>query len=354
MSQFFRVRRKRVGQAPGTVEYVGKPREDPVAIAVMDYGPDHLEETAPARIAACLPYRDTESVTWIDIRGLHDVDLLREIGEHYGLHALVLEDIVNTSQRPKLEDYGDYLFVVCRMLQLDEASGDIESEQVSLVLGPGWVLSFQERTGDVFEPVRERVRHGKGRIRKGGPDYLAYALLDAVVDHYFVVAEQFGDEIESLEEELLGDPQTDLLETIHRFKREIIVVRRSVWPLREVVAAMTRDEIPLIQEATRTFLRDVHDHVIQVADIIESFRDILSGLQDLYLSSLSHRMNEVMKVLTIAATIFVPLTFIAGIYGMNFENMPELGWRWGYPAFWVVTVVVGGGMVLYFRRKRWL
>jgi magnesium transporter len=287
------------------------------------------------------------------VDGVHQTDVLARLGEHFGLHPLTLEDIVSTSQRPKIETFPDYVFIVCRMLRIDPATSRIESEQISLILGRNFVMSFQERAGDVFDPVRERIRLGKGRIRKLGPDYLAYALLDAVVDNYFLVVEKYGEQVEELEGQLLGEPSSDLLRAIHQIKREMILVRRAVWPLREVIGVVLRDESDLIQPGTRLFLRDVHDHTIQVAEVVETFRDVLTGLQDLYLSSLSHRMNEVMKVLTVISTIFVPLTFVAGVWGMNFQHMPELAWRWGYLGAWGVFVAIGGLMVAYFRRKRW-
>jgi len=288
------------------------------------------------------------------MNGVHQLELLQEIGTDFALHPLVLEDIANTEHRPKLEDYDSYLFLVVKMLSFDASSGEIQPEQVSLVLAPGVVLSFQERQGDVFQGVRERLRSNKGRIRKMGSDYLAYALLDAVVDSYFVILEQIGEQIEQLEEELVLQSNTRTLDKIHHFKREMILLRKSVWPLREVIGGMQRSESPLIQESTGIFLRDVYDHTIQIIDTVETFRDVLSGLLDLYLSSISNRMNEVMKVLTIIATIFIPLTFIAGIYGMNFTYMPELNWRWSYPLLWLVMITIAGVMIFFFRKKRWL
>ncbi len=354
MSRIYHRARKRVAGSPGTVEYTGEHQVERATITVLQYDPDHLEEASPASAEECLRYRDSPIVAWLNVNGLSETATLERFGSHYGLHPLVVEDIGNTQQRPKLEDYEDYLYLVCRMISYDERRDRLESEQVSIVLGRTWVLSFQERDGDVFEPVRSRIRGGKGRIRQRGADYLAYALLDAVVDHYFVVLESFGERIEDLEKDLLERPETGLLERIHGLKREMILLRRAVWPLRDVIAGLERLESELIQDTTMPFLRDVYDHVIQIADIIESYRDMLSGLQDLYLNSLSNRMNEVMKVLTIAATIFVPLTFLAGIYGMNFVHMPELHWKWGYPLFWVVAVAIAGGMLAFFRRKRWL
>lgn len=350
---FHRVTRP-AAQAPGTVSFAGVQKVDEVAIKVIDYNAETYEERMVDGFADCAPYRDTDTCTWINVHGLHDTALLQGLGDHFGLHGLVLEDVANTHHRPKAEDFGDYLYVVCRMLSLADDGVHLQSEQISLVIGRNFLLSFQERPGDVLEPVRERLRKGRGRIRNGGPGYLGYALLDAVVDHYFYVLEAFGEQIETLEDELLREATMASLHRIHVLKREMVLLRRAVRPLRDVLAELDRDETPLLGEAVKPFLRDVYDHVIQVADAVDSFRDILTGLQDLYLSSVSNRMNEVMKVLTIFASIFVPLTFVAGIYGMNFEFMPELGWRWSYPIFWGAIVILVTLMLNYFRRKKWL
>jgi len=350
---FHRVQ-KPPAQAPGTIAFVGEQKVDEVSIKLVDYDAEQLDERTIADFHDCFPYRETESVSWINVNGLHDVDLMHELGGHFGLHPLVLEDIAHTHERPKMEDFGDYLYIVLRMLSFDAERRDLVSEQISLVIGPNYLLTFQERPGDVLEPVSERLRRGKGRIRTAGPAYLGYALMDAVVDHYFKVLEKYGDAIETLEEELLRDPPQDALARIHHLKREIVLLRRAVWPLREVVAGLERDDVALMGDAVAPFLRDVRDHVVQVIDAIDSFRDILSGLQDLYLSTISNRMNDVMKVLTIFASIFVPLTFFAGIYGMNFEVMPELRWRWSYPIFWVVILALVSTMLVFFRRRKWL
>lgn len=341
-------------EPPGTVQYQGARKTDQVSITVFDYKDDSFQERTITDIRDCLPYRDTDTVTWINIDGLHDTEALKLLNDHFGIHLLVQEDIVNTYQRPKVEDFGDYLFIVMHMLSSPGEGFHIQSEQLSLVLGRNFVISFQEIPGDVLDPVRERLRKGKGRIRAGGADYLAYALLDAVVDHYFLILEKFGELIEDLEEDLLDHPSPDHLRQTHRCKREMILMRRTVWPLRELVGYLERAETPLIQAKTGPFLRDVYDHTVQVAEAVETFRDMLTGLQDLYLSSISNRMNEIMKVLTIAAVVFAPLTFIAGIYGMNFEFMPELGWRYGYPAVWAVMLITTLGMVAFFRKRKFL
>lgn len=353
MVQLFHRVQKPPAQAPGTVAFVGEQKVDDVSIKLIDYDKEQFDERPIEDFHDCFPCRETGSVSWINVNGLHDTDLMHEFGAHFGLHPLVLEDIVSTHQRPKMEDFGDYLYIVLRMLSFDADRNGLVSEQISLVIGSNFLLTFQERPGDVLEPVRERLRRGKGRIRTAGPGYLGYALLDAVVDHYFHVLEGFGEAIEALEEELLGDPPQDALARIHGLKREMVLLRRAVWPLREVVGAIEREETALIGDEVAPFLRDLRDHVVQVADTIDSFRDILSGLQDLHLSSISNRMNDVMKVLTIFASIFVPLTFVAGIYGMNFEFMPELHWRWSYPIFWCVILSIVCGMLVFFRRRKW-
>jgi magnesium transporter len=295
------------------------------------------------------------TVTWINVEGLHQVEILEKLGECYGFHPLVLEDILNTDQRPKMEDYGDYLYVVLKMLSLQGQKNEIVTEQVSILLGSNFVISFQEGgEGDVFNSIRDRIKNGKGRIRKMGADYLAYALLDAVVDNYFIILEKLGEKIELLEEELVTRPTSHTLNLIHHMKREMIFLRKAVWPLREVVGGLERAETSLFKEATRIYLRDIYDHTIQVIDTVETFRDMVSGMLDIYLSSVSNRLNSVMKVLTIIATIFMPLTFLAGIYGMNFKYMPELEWRWGYPFIWLIMIGIGVFMLIYFRKKKWM
>jgi len=353
MARLFHRTQKGVGLSPGTVNYTGPVKVDAIRIRFLDYHSDSLNEQQLETIEECMQLRDTPTVSWINIDGLHDTDLIQKMGNNFSLHPLVLEDIVNTQQRAKTEDHGDYLYIVSRMVYMDDHTGHLTAEQISFVLGRNYVLSFQERYGDVFEAVRERLRAGKGRARKLGPDYLAYALLDAIVAHYFVVLEKLGEKIETLEQNLTDDPQPEHLQEIHALKREMIYLRRVVWPMRECVSGLERTESDLISETTDPFLRDLYDHVIQVIDAIESFNDTLSSLQDLYLSSVSNKMNEVMKVLTVIATLFVPLTFVAGVYGMNFEHMPELAWKWSYAVFWVVILAMSGTMLAYFKRNNW-
>ena len=293
-------------------------------------------------------------VAWINMSGIHDIGIMEDFGEQFGIHSLVLEDILHTGQRPKMEDYGEYIFFLLQMFMFDDETRGIKVEQVSFILGPRFVISFQEREEDVLELIRERLRKSKGRIRKMGADYLFYSLMDAIVDYYFVVLERIGERIEVLEEELVAAPGPDTLAAIHALRREMIFFRKSTWPLREAISRLQRTGSPLIDESVNIYIQDVYDHVIQTLDTVETYREMVSGMLETYLSSVSNRMNEVMKVLTIIATIFIPLTFIAGIYGMNFEYMPELGWHWGYYTVWGVMAAAALAMVYFFRRKKWL
>lgn len=344
----------KVGLPPGTLVYTGQKKLDSVRITVLDYDEQNFQEKQFTQIEDCFEFKGTPTLTWINIDGLHDVEIIEKIGRHYDLHPLVLEDILHTGQRPKFEDLEQYLFVVLMMLRFDEESKSIISEQVSIVLGTNFVISFQENVGDLFEQIRDRIRNAKGRIRKMGADYLMYSLLDAIVDGYFTILEKMGETIEYLEEDLVDDPSKNTLQHIHHLKREMIFLRRSVWPLRELISSLERSESKLIHDSTKAYLRDVYDHTIQVIDTVESYRDTVASMLDLYLSSLSMRMNEVMKVLTIIATIFIPLTFIAGVYGMNFVNMPELKWKYGYPVILLVMAAISAGMIYYFKKKKWL
>jgi magnesium transporter len=353
-TKFFKKTSKKAGMSPGTLIHVGEQKIDKAKITLMNYDQDRLEEKVLKRIEESFACKDTPPVSWINIDGLHEVEVIEKIGTHFGIHPLTMEDIVNTGQRPKIEDSEDYIYLVFKMLKFEEHTSHLSSEQVSLILGPHYVISFQETEGDVFNFVRERIRKGRVRIRKSGPSYLAYALIDAVVDHYFLILEKMGEKIEHLEERLHVQPTPEILQAIHDLNREMIYFRRQVWPIREVLSIWQKSDSSIIQEANKAFIRDVYDHTIQVIDTIESFRDIVSGMMDLYLSTVSNKMNEVMKVLTIMATIFIPLTFVAGIYGMNFKYMPELEWKWSYLVLWIVLIVIFFGMVFYFKRKKWL
>jgi magnesium transporter len=342
------------GLPPGTLVHIGERRTESVRITIIDYDESDFQERQVPAVEECFPFKATPTVTWVNIDGIHDVETIEKLGKEFELHPLILEDVLNTTQRPKCEDFDNYIFIVLKMLSYDEYEGGLKAEQVSMVLGRNFVISFQEQVGDVFEQIRDRLRNSKGRIRKMDADYLAYSLIDAVVDNYFAILEKLGERIESMQEQLVADPSEKTLQQIHSVKREMIFLRKSVWPLRELIGSLERAESGLIKDTTEAYLRDLYDHTIQVMDTIESFRDTVSGMLDIYLSSISNRMNAVMKVLTIIATIFIPLTFIAGIYGMNFKYMPELGWSWGYAAALGVMAVVAILMLIYFRRKKWL
>lgn len=342
----------KAGLPPGTMVPVGKPKTDKPRVTAFEYAADTFQEKEIKSLEE-ISISNKQAVTWVNIDGL-DVDLVDKIGSIFGIHPLVLEDIVNTAQRPKTEDFGDYIFVTLKMLALDNA-GDITSEQVSLIIGAHYVISFQEKVGgDVFDGVRNRIRKEKSRTRRQGPDYLAYALIDTIVDHYFVVLEKLDEKIERLEEALLKDVNCDFNRRFHELRRDVIFLLKQVWPLREVVSSLQRSESNLVKSTTGIFLRDLHDHAVVIVENVETLRDFLSGLHDIYLSSISNRMNEIMKVLTIITTIFIPLSFIAGIYGMNFKHMPELESSYGYPAVLIFMGFVGFLMVLYFKKKKWI
>ncbi len=343
-----------IGLPPGTLMHIGEQKMEKVRITVIDYNEEHFEEKEIKSIEECFPFRDSPSVTWINIDGLHEADTIGKIGKHFNLHPLTLEDIINTDQRPKIEDNDDYIFFVMKMLyNCVGNSAEIETEQISLAFGSNFVISFQEREGDVFNPVRDRIRKGKGRIRKAGADYLAYTLLDTVVDNYFSVLEAVSERVEVVEQILVSNPTRETVQLIHGLKKDMIILRKSVWPLREVISSFERYESTIINKSTRVYLRDVYDHTIQIIDNIESSRDIITGMLDIYLSNMSNKTNEVMKVLTIFAAIFIPLTFIVGVYGMNFINIPELQWRYGYLGIWCVMILVTSCLIVFFRKRRW-
>ncbi|MFH1888921.1 MAG: magnesium/cobalt transporter CorA [Candidatus Omnitrophota bacterium] len=343
------------GLTPGTILHAGKKKPEGIRVTIIDYNEAQFQEKEVKKAEECFPFKDKPTVTWINIDGLDDFAIMEKVGKHFNMHPMVLEDIVNTTQRPKFEEFEEYLYIVLKMFYINENDNEIHTEQVSLILGPSFVISFQEsQGGDVFNPVRERIRTAKGRIRKMGADYLAYALFDSIVDSYYQIMERMGEKIEEIEDELVFNPTPETLQTIHDLKRDTIFLRKSVWPLREVAGGLQRSESKLIQESTEIYLRDVYDHTIQVIDTIETFRDMISGMLDIYLSSLSNRMNEVMKVLTIIATIFIPITFISGVYGMNFRYMPELNWHWAYFGALGLMLMVVITMLIYFKRKKWI
>lgn len=344
---------KKAGLPPGTLVYTGDKKEEKARINLIDYDPENLRETEDISLEDCIPCRDSKTTSWIRVIGLHDIDLISKIGAAFNLHPLLLEDIVNTGQRTKIEDFEDYIFIVIKLINSSE-DGELTINQVSLILAKNFIITFEETKSQILGVIIGRIQKAKGRIRKSGTDYLTYAILDAVVDSYFNLLELYGDGIEEVEEKLATDPTPEKLQAIRNLKTEMILIRKSVWPVREVISILQQTGEPLIGDGIHIYLRDVYDHTIQVADTIESLRDIISGLLDIYLSSLSNRMNEVMKVLTIFASIFIPLTFLAGVYGMNFEYMPELGWHWSYFVVLGIMLTVIIGMLSYFKRKRWL
>lgn len=343
------------GAEPGVI------RVDPEAprtrIRVLSYGPDDLEEMTVIDVESLAKILGRRPVAWIDVEGLGDADMLARIGAAFRIHPLAMEDVVNVHQRPKIEAFDEHLFIVARMLSIEE--GRVEGEQVSVFLGRDFVLTFQERPGDCLEPLRARIRRPQSAIRRQGADHLAYAVLDALIDGYFPILESLGERMEGLEDEILRSPSTDDVTEVHEVKRDLLSVRRAVWPLRDALSAMIRDPSDLVRSDTRVFLRDCYDHSVQVIDTLETFREIASALMDAYMSAVSQRMNEVMKVLTLIATVFIPLTFVAGVYGMNFDtsspwNMPELRWKYGYAAFWGLIAVTTVTMVLVFRSRGWI
>ena len=352
MMKLVQKRSKKTGLSPGTLIHIGETRTDSVTVTRFNYAGTHCDEQVVMDMEALQPPAD-ETVTWVNVGGVHKVEVLEGFGKCFGLHPLLLEDIANTDQRPKLDDYEGYLFLVMKMLTTSDR-GDILVEQVSFVLGRNYVLSFQENGTDVFGAVRDRLKGGKGRLRQNGSDYLIYALIDAVVDQYFAVLEMLGERIESLQERVMADPKPETLQNIHALKRQLLFVRRAVWPLREAINNLSRSECPFLHEPTKLFFRDVYDHVVQIVDTIETLREMVSASLDIYLSSVSYRLNAVMRVLTVITTIFMPLSFIAGIYGMNFEHMPELKWVWGYPMALGIMAVVAAIMLIGFRLKNWL
>lgn len=354
MTRILKKRSRKFGLPPGSLVYIGNHSSEKINVSIIDYDATHVEEKQDAQLQECLIFMEKPSTTWINVRGIYDVKMIETIGRHFGLHPLMLEDIVNSGQRSKLDDYKDNIYIVMRLLSYNTEKGELEDEQVSIILGKNYVISFTEAQSNIFEPVRERVLNKNSRITQKGADYLCYALIDTIVDNYFVNLEQFDEKLDLLEKSLVKKPDPSLLQQIQHTKREIALMRKSVWPVREVVNQFRRMETPLIQDSTKLYMQDVYDHTIQAIDTIESFRDISSGLLDIYLSNISFRLNEIMKVLTIVATIFAPATFLASLYGMNFKYMPELESEWGYPILLGVMALISMGMLYYFYRKRWL
>ena len=353
MARFFKKRSQSKGLAPGQLVFIGEKKVDELQVHLFDYDADHLVDK---ELAEGLPKEDidTPSVSWINVNGLHDTDGIRSIGEVLELHPLLLEDVLNTGQRPKLELYGDVIFIVLKMLRFDKELGLVVAEQLSVVIGKTFVATFQEQPGDVFDPVRNRIRNNQGRIRISGADYLAFALLDTVVDNYVEIVERLGSHVEDVELNVLGDPTPETLAEITRLKREITFIRKAVRPAKEAMLHFAKLDIETIAPTTLPFIKELHDNTIQASDAIEIYREMLSDALGTYNTVVSNKMNDIMKVLTIFSAVFIPLTFIAGIYGTNFEYLPELKYRYSYFIFWGVMVVVAAALLAYFRKRRWL
>jgi len=351
---FFKRRLKTIGLPPGSLIYTGEKQIERTEISLFHYDAGSCEELKLESIDACEPYLTKSGVCWVNIDGLSDTALMERVGTLFNIHPLLLEDVVSVDQRPKIEQHGDNLLIMLKMLTFDQSSESVLSEHVSILLGGRYVVTFQERPGDVFDSVRERIRKSMGRIRKMGNDFLAYALVDAIVDNYFVILEKIGDRITTIDEQVRERPTVETSHTIGMLKRELNMIRRFVWPVREILHMLSRGEYARIAKSTEIFIRDVYDHTIQIIDAVENLRDLVAGMFDSYLSSISFRMNKIMSVLTIIATIFIPLTFIAGVYGMNFRFMPELGWKYGYPAVLGAMAGIGATMLFIFKRKKWL
>ncbi len=345
---------RKTGLPPGSLIYTGERKSEKVIIELIDYSESSYEVKSIENIEDCAVYKDKPSVTWINIEGIHDTSIIEKTGKIFGIHPLLLEDILNTNQRPKAEDFEDYLFFTLKMLHFDEAKKEIGFEQVSFILGQNYIISFQEGiAGDLFDSIRERLKNNKGTTRKKGADYLVYLLIDAVVDNYYQTIERLDATIEQIEEAVMTDKADHCVASIQKIKKDLIYLRKSIYPLREAISYILKGESKLIDHNTLKYFRDVYDHTIYIFENIETYRDILTGLLDVHLSSLSNRMNVVMKMLTIISTIFIPLTFIVGVYGMNFKFMPELDWPYSYPIIWGVMILISIIMVIYFRRKKW-
>lgn len=354
MADSYKSASEKAGLPPGSLIHVGKVRDGKSGITGIRYNREKSERLQLTSIAHILPELEAGTITWVNIDGLGDTGIFEAIGQNFNIHPLVLEDILNTHQRPKFEEFDDYLFIVLKALFIEKATLAIQYEQISILVLKNIVFTFKEQPDALFNPIIRRIEDSKGRLRCLGSDYLAYVIMDTIVDQYFSLQDSLDEVLETLEDDLLTDPNPATLTTIQRLKRELIFVRKSVTPVRELLSSLQRSESTLIDEKTLPYFRDVYDHAIRVAEAVDSGRDLITGMLDIYLSSTSNRMNEIMKVLTIFASIFIPLTFVAGIYGMNFEYMPELKWKWGYPILWLVFIAITAGLLKFFRRKKWL
>ncbi len=352
--QPFKKYSEKVGQPPGTLIYLGEERTEPIRITITDYDETHLHEQEAHTVEECLPFIDTETVTWIQIEGIHEIPIIEEIGECFGVDPLLLEDLMSPTQLPKIEVYEDYAFIILKNIDYNAASASVSREQISLIIGLNFVISIQEHRSGVFTSIQNRLQNAQGRIRQMQSGYLAYALIDVIVDHYFIALDKIDERIEALQEEMMENPSSEAIPKINVLRRNLLLLRRPILPLRDALTDILQGDTPLLDENIHPYLHDVYDHLIQVIQMLEMLRSTASGLFDIYTSAVSHRMNEVMKVLTIVATFFIPLTFIAGIYGMNFKFMPELETQWGYPVVLLVMLSVSIGMFIFFKCKKWL
>lgn len=354
MGRFIVKNPKKIGAAPGTLVHIGKIYKDDAEITNIVYNEEIHQIYKTNKIEECIKKAEKDKTVWLNVDGLHDIAVIEKIGAEFKLHPLMLEDILYTGQRAKLDDYDSYIFIVLKMLIYDKTTKVLKAEQISLILIDNCVISFQERNLDIFDNVAARIKSAKGNIRKLKADYLLYALVDSVVDSYFRVLENLGDEIDEIEDELINEPGKDALQKIHKLKKDMLFLRNCIWPLREVVNEMVRSDNSYFTPNTIVYLRDVYDHIVQIIDTIEVYRDMLSGMLDTYLSSISNKTNDVMKVLTIISTIFIPITFLAGVYGMNFDNIPEIHFPYGYEAFWAISAIITILLIRYFKKKKWL
>ena len=339
---------------PGTVHYVGAPREEKTRIDLIEYNESEVNEYTIEKPGQLEKFLETDKIKWIRVTGVHDAELITQLGEIFQINHLELEDISNTSQRPRMEERENYIFMIFKALLLSQNDKDVSIEQVSIILGRNFVLSFHETDPKLFESLRTRILTGKGRVRKMQSDYLAFTIADILIDQYFVILEDIGDSVETIESELILSPGSGNQESIYRMKRRLAYVGRTIWPVRELINEIDRSDHVLLHSETKIYYRNIYDHTVQIVESLDTLRDLTSGMMDLYLSSVSLKLNEIMKVLTIFSAVFIPLTFFAGVYGMNFKFLPELQWKWGYPLFWLVCVMATILMLLYFRRKKYL
>lgn len=352
MQRYSKQRSKKVAQPPGSLIHIGDKKRENIQIKFIEYTEESILEKECDIKDIYLLDKESAAVRWIRVNGIHDIKVIEGLGNHFGIHHLVLEDILNTEQRPKIEDHGEYIYIVVKKLSFNSNLNEFTTEQESIILSHNFVITFSEGT-DIYNPVHDWLINSVGKIRRLGADYLAYTLLDVITDNYFIVLEELGEKIEYTEDEMVMHPSNDTLKSIQKLKRQILFLHKSVWPLREVVGFMERGNTSLLKDSTNIYIRDLYDHVIQVMDTTETFRDILSEILDIYLSSVSNKMNEIMKVLTIISTVFIPLSFIVGLYGMNLKNMPEYEWPWMYPVVWIIIISVATIMLAFFKKKKW-